>query len=199
MEKNVIVVDEQGNEYEATYPKRAKGLVKSGRARFIDENKICLACPPDKLTEDNKMSENKVLTTKDIFEQIALLQKQIMEFSYHSPHRLTDAVDSIYSSETSEENEARSESVSDVTAVFAAREETLAKMLSIYERMYNDIVKAQERKISLITEAFQSLSSNIKVSDLSSEDKAAAFGDLSRQIAQMVDKVIFDSTPDESL
>jgi hypothetical protein len=42
MVENVIVVDEQGNEYRATYPKRAKGLVKNGRARFIDENKICL-------------------------------------------------------------------------------------------------------------------------------------------------------------
>lgn len=28
MEKNIIVVDEEGNEYEATYPKKAKGLVK---------------------------------------------------------------------------------------------------------------------------------------------------------------------------
>jgi hypothetical protein len=36
--KNVTVVDENGNIYEATYPKRAKGLVKSGRARFIEEN-----------------------------------------------------------------------------------------------------------------------------------------------------------------
>ena len=36
IEKNIVVVDEQGNEYEATYPKRAKGLVKNGRARFID-------------------------------------------------------------------------------------------------------------------------------------------------------------------
>ena len=42
IEKNIIVVDEQGKTYEATYPKRAKGLVKNGRARFIDENKICL-------------------------------------------------------------------------------------------------------------------------------------------------------------
>ncbi len=61
IEKNIIVVDEQGREYEATYPKRAKGLVKNGRARFIDENKICLACPTEDLnfeTEDIKMSEN---------------------------------------------------------------------------------------------------------------------------------------------
>lgn len=59
IEKNVIVVDEQGNEYEATYPKRAKGLAKNGRARFVDENKICLACPPDKLImEDKIMTDN---------------------------------------------------------------------------------------------------------------------------------------------
>lgn len=44
IEKNIIVVDEQGREYEATYLKRAKGLVKNGKARFVDENKICLAC-----------------------------------------------------------------------------------------------------------------------------------------------------------
>ena len=59
IEKNIIVVDEQGNEYEATYPKRAKGLVKNGRARFIDENTICLACPPNIELEDKTMSENK--------------------------------------------------------------------------------------------------------------------------------------------
>ena len=59
IEKNIVVVDEQGNKYEATYPKRAKGLVKNGRARFIDENTICLACPPNIELEDKIMSENK--------------------------------------------------------------------------------------------------------------------------------------------
>ena len=59
IEKNIVVVDEHGNEYEATYPKRAKGLVKNGRARFIDENTICLACPPNIELEDKIMSENK--------------------------------------------------------------------------------------------------------------------------------------------
>ena len=60
MEKNVAVVDEFGNEYEATYPKRAKGLVKNGRARFVDENKICLACPPNKKLEDNYVTGNQL-------------------------------------------------------------------------------------------------------------------------------------------
>ena len=59
MTKNVIVVDENGIEYAPTYAKRARGLVKQGRARWLDENTICLACPPDIIdSEDNEM-ENK--------------------------------------------------------------------------------------------------------------------------------------------
>lgn len=59
--KIIAVVDESGRCYEATYLKRAKGLVKHGRARFIDENTICLACPPDNLkyTEDNFMTNTE--------------------------------------------------------------------------------------------------------------------------------------------
>ncbi|MDE7250840.1 MAG: hypothetical protein K2N82_13375, partial [Lachnospiraceae bacterium] len=57
IEKNILVVDEQGNEYEATWPKRARGLVKNGRARFLSENKICLACPPITDLEDNEMTD----------------------------------------------------------------------------------------------------------------------------------------------
>ena len=75
IEKNVRVVDEQGNEYEATYPKRAKGLVKNGRARFMDENTICLACPPDKISEEKTMSEN--LNQVRVFEQIVKLQEDL--------------------------------------------------------------------------------------------------------------------------
>ena len=64
IENNIIVVDENGNKYEATYPKRAKGLVKNGRARFINENTICMLCPPKIKLEDNYMSENKNVTQK---------------------------------------------------------------------------------------------------------------------------------------
>lgn len=60
MTKNVSVIDTQGNIYEATYPKRAKGLVKKGRARFVDDTTICLAHPPYH-TEDEIMEENKTI------------------------------------------------------------------------------------------------------------------------------------------
>ena len=56
MQKTVKVVDEVGNRYEATYVKRAKGLVKNGRACFIDEDTICLVRPPNN-TEDIKMTD----------------------------------------------------------------------------------------------------------------------------------------------
>jgi len=61
MTKNVNVVDDLGNRYVPTYAKRAKGLVKNGRARWVDENTICLACPPDDMNlEDAKMDKNKI-------------------------------------------------------------------------------------------------------------------------------------------
>ena len=73
--KNIIVVDEQGNEYEATYPKRAKGLVKHGRARFVSENKICLACPPNTILEDTVMSNKSTVDYLDMSKENRVLQE----------------------------------------------------------------------------------------------------------------------------
>ena len=150
MTKNVTVVDEQGNQHGATYPKRAKGLVKNGRARFVDENTICLACPPNQILEDTEMSENininentnentnqnAVLTEKEVFDQIVLLQKQLTENSPTSLHRLGEAI-----SEARGESEfgvISGEQVASICAVFTQREETLREMLEIYKQMYHD-------------------------------------------------------------
>ena len=154
IEKNIIVVDEQGNEYEATYPKRAKGLVKNGRARFVDENKICLACPPDKILEEEKMSNNtnnkpeqkaNEITEQQIFEQITLLQTQLTQNAQTSLHRLSDALDFIGEDN---ENELPYEQITEICNVFKTRELTLLKLLEMYEKMYADIQIA--KKIELI-------------------------------------------------
>ena len=188
IEKNVIVVDEQGNEYEATYPKRAKGLVKSGRARFVGENKICLACPPDK-TEENKMMDNNILTTKEIFEQITILQKQLTENSFQSLHRLSDAIDSIKENEESVEDD-----ISSVCGVFATREAILMKMLEFYERMYDDIVNTEKKKMDAISEMYDPLTSQIKISDMKTADKLAAFMDVSEKIQMLAEQVLLGKT-----
>lgn len=70
MVKNISVVDEQGKVYGVTYPKRARGLVRKGRARFVDETAICLVRLPDK-TEDGGMdtegrTEKNVLDTEAV-------------------------------------------------------------------------------------------------------------------------------------
>ena len=57
IEKNIIVVDENGTVFESTWLKRANGLVKKGRARWLDEHTICLACPPEQ-TEDKEVENN---------------------------------------------------------------------------------------------------------------------------------------------
>ncbi len=63
IEKNIRVRDENGNELEPTWPKRARGLVKSGRARFVSEDTIILTASDEtkrslpRDTEDKKMPE----------------------------------------------------------------------------------------------------------------------------------------------
>jgi len=45
LSKNVTVIDQYGNACEPTYPKRARGLIKKGRARAIGDDAICLIEP----------------------------------------------------------------------------------------------------------------------------------------------------------
>ena len=144
IEKNIRVVDEQGNEYEATYPKRAKGLVKNGRARFVDEHTLCLACPPNQ-QEENKMTENESIvqtvqeafTAKDIFEKIAELQKQMSESSNFSVHGLAEAISSL---SVDDDTDQRTEQIELITSVYIQREFTFRQMLSLYEKMYSDLI-----------------------------------------------------------
>ncbi len=81
IEKNVAVTDEQGNNYLPTYLRRAKGLVKHGRARWMDDNRICLTCPPEQISEisEGDMSENQVTYIK---EQIEFLKTELKREVY---------------------------------------------------------------------------------------------------------------------
>ena len=160
--KNIIVVDENGNEYEATYPKRAKGLVKNGRARFIDEHTICLACPPDTKLEDKTMSENKAtiqnenipnaeaftttekpLTAREIFDNITELQNQMTKNPYNAMSSLEGSIDSVCGTDESED---KGTQIQEVCNVFLKREQTFYRMLALYEKMYNDVTAGEKAK-----------------------------------------------------
>ena len=150
IEKNIVVVDEQGNGYEATYPKRAKGLVKNGRARFIDENTICLACPPNIELEDNDMIDNKNTENFSIdyvLKQIEKVQSQLLD--------LKNTINNIGcvgdSDRTGEENttvheEVAIKKIAALTEVFHHREESLQKLLELYSKMYDDLTNKKPLK-----------------------------------------------------
>jgi len=145
IQKNKRVVDESGRECKATYSRRAKGLVKNGRARFVDENCICLVRPPNDDLEDENMSikENtdikgnadvkESITLQGILERIDKIQsdKAYMQGVIEAikeippapgPNDITGA--------------GKAEALSDVVK---CRETTNQKLLALYEKMYDDL------------------------------------------------------------
>jgi len=159
IEKNVIVVDENGNEYEATYPKRAKGLVKNGRARFIDENTICLACPPNN-TEDKNMSENKKAdstinkTSNEIADVKAELPSEKLTIDYILSKLEEISVGQAFATDAILElgkmksggpgDVGTQEQAKAVGEIIKAREATNQKLIALYEKMYDDLKPKQD-------------------------------------------------------
>ena len=155
MEKNIIVVDEQGNQYEATYPKRAKGLVKNGRARFVDNHTICLVCPPDVDLEDKTMSENKEISIAYLLEQIEKIAAQtdylnvaiekLAKLEYCAP-------------ECGSPPDERAKALGDIVR---CRETTNQQLIAFYQKLYEDLKpepSLTERKFALLEKFAQNLS-----------------------------------------
>ncbi len=160
IEKNVIVVDEKGNEYERTYPKRAKGLVKNGRARFIDENTICLACPPQYETEDIKMSENKEVkkvinpetvaepktevktNIESVVDKMSLLYciEQIEKINLNTEY-IFETVQALggVASGVGPGDVAGQEKAKALGDIVRCRETTNQRLIAFYEKMYDDL------------------------------------------------------------
>ena len=216
-QKTVQVTDEAGNRYEATYPKRARGLVKHGRARFTDESQteIILTCPPNQnlILEDHTMTEQNTniqatenenaviekhvpqLTAKEIFDQIVNLQQQMMESSYNALYRLTDATYAICGDGCFESDESRCDAINSISTAFYMREETYKQMLNFYQQMYNDLrgdQKAEQTcdKIEAISDAFVNHGSFITDAELNSEDKASALANITEKVAELIKAVL---------
>jgi hypothetical protein len=122
--KNIAVTDQSGIDYEPTYLRRAKGLVKSGRARWVDEEHICLTCPPERFeTEDNNMNENQIAYIK---EQIEFLKAD-----------LNREIPLNFGSELQPENARRIEEM---------RDETRKKILIFLDQLSNPDKREEEKQ-----------------------------------------------------
>ena len=190
MTKNVIVVDEQGNEYGATYPKRAKGLVKNGRARFIDENKICLACPPNEFLED-KMNENINNQTTETTQATETQSTSNYTMDYCLAQIAKIQSQAAYIQEVfTQLSTVRSESPGDIGAaerakalgdVVKCRETTNQKLLDFYMKMYDDL---KTSTFSVVTESQKELAHvGSLIADYCCEDDAC---DALLRIAEMI-------------
>jgi hypothetical protein len=60
IEKNVIVTDELGNQIGNTYPKRARGLIKNGRAEFVNAYEIRLSTHCSSNILEEKTMDNRL-------------------------------------------------------------------------------------------------------------------------------------------
>ncbi len=152
IEKNIIVVDENGKEYEATYPKRAKGLVKNGRARFIDEHTICLACPPNTELEDKNMSK---ITLTEAWNRIVATQGQLgnierILFFVESVNESANFVD-VESADSEHDGtpleycpQVALEKIQAMKEIACTREKTLKQLIDFYIRVYENADFSEE-------------------------------------------------------
>jgi len=149
--KNIKVVDEQGNKYEATYPKRAKGLVKQGRARFIDESTLCIACPPNIHLEDKNMSDindprnngprpgtQAEAIDKDSLDRVL----NSIESLISNTHYVTEALNCVKDIEESEwQDEWQEHKTNAMLEIIRAREETNKEAFRVLEKLVAHLTK----------------------------------------------------------
>lgn len=123
------MIDGTGNVLAPTYPRRAKGLVKNGRARFLDENTLWILFPPPEQGEI-RMSE---LTAQEILQRIDHILNDVSHL--HSAFMTIEKIPCPPAGEP-DAGQARAEAVS---AIVCAREETNRQALSLLEKMYEDL------------------------------------------------------------
>lgn len=135
MTKNIEVVDASGRMYEATYPKRARQLVKNGRARFISESRICLACPPE-ITEENTMTDATNTTRMNKQDYLDYMLKQMAAIQQDNAHIIT-ALEQLAAFEINPGTpDSRAMAMGNI---IAERECTNRELLAMYETIYHDL------------------------------------------------------------
>ena len=153
--KNIEVRDPSGKLYSPTYPTRAKGLVKQGRARWIGKDAIELTAPPSEFKEDLNMTEdiniNSTMndarepasgaalpdgmdyTTRDLIDAMVAILKRNEIAS-----QITEATKSIYENWDAGESEELPD-IDPLTQLAMGFKENQRYALAIIERMYKGI------------------------------------------------------------
>lgn len=157
--KNIRVTDVHGHEYEPTWPKRAEGLIKKGRAYRLAEDHICLIrehpCPTEPMLNHADTSQTKVST--DISEEIRMEEytnivenEEVLTMAYvlerieairlDTAH-LHEAIDALKNTAMGPMSGdiAGQEKAKALGDIVRCRETTNQQLLKMYEKMYDDL------------------------------------------------------------
>ena len=181
-EKNITVVDDNGTVLESTWLKRANGLVKKGRARWLDEKTICrLACPPEQM-EDNRMENGKQtevitehstatedagtggMTVESLLNRMDAVRQEML-----SMKELARTMEAIANQGSEDDAGHIAEATSQA---FIARETTCQQQLRFLERVYNDhfSVPSEEARTARTRMILDSMNDVIPSLDYSDEN-----------------------------
>ena len=181
----IEVVDSSGKIIGRTYEKRAKGLVKKGRARFTDENRITLLPSEDAHeyteTEGYKMDER--INTENIeniseengqytIESVMQCMKKILDDTQY----IKDAIFNVTEIPSGDAGDcgspgdiagkAKAEAIS---TIVRERENTNQKLIDFYNKVYDD-VKAQQFSASDVEKKIQLLNTLSAMPGIHSDD-----------------------------
>lgn len=181
----IEVVDSSGKIIGRTYEKRAKGLVKKGRARFTDENRITLLPSEDAHeytdTEGYKMDER--INTENIeniseensqhtIESVMQCMKKILDDTQY----IKDAIFNVTEIPSGDAGDcgspgdiagkAKAEAIS---TIVRERENTNQKLIDFYNKVYNDL-KAQQFSASDVDKKIQLLNTLSTMPGIHSDD-----------------------------
>ena len=181
----IEVVDSSGKIIGRTYEKRAKGLVKKGRARFTDENRITLLPSEDAHeytdTEGYKMDER--INTENIeniseensqytIESVMQCMKKILDDTQYIKDAIFNVTE-IPSGDTGDcgspgdiAGKAKAEAIS---TIVRERENTNQKLIDFYNKVYNDL-KAQQFSASDVEKKIQLLNTLSAMPGIHSDD-----------------------------
>ena len=181
----IEVVDSSGKIIGRTYEKRAKGLVKKGRARFTDENRITLLPSEDAHeytdTEGYKMDER--INTENIeniseensqytIESVMQCMKKILDDTQY----IKDAIFNVTEIPSGDAGDcgspgdiagkAKAEAIS---TIVRERENTNQKLIDFYNKVYNDL-KGQQFSASDVEKKIQLLNTLSTMPGIHSDD-----------------------------
>lgn len=89
--KFVHVIDANGKVLHDTYAKRAKGLVKKGRAYYVDETSICMICSMRKEHNMETMTKEELLKQMEEMLQHQTYMKEAIDAIEKIPYDLEEA------------------------------------------------------------------------------------------------------------